>query len=113
MKTDALLPRVEQRVRFTLRERRGVPSTAGCYVLASASDDVLYVGLASNLQRRLCQHREDEAKRQAVTGLVAAWFYFYLCEERSLKRVERGWMNQYEAEHAALPPLNRVHSPIS
>jgi hypothetical protein len=113
MKVADLRPAVDKKVRFSLSDQKLVSSMAGCYVLASISGDVLYVGLASNLQRRFGQHREDETKRQAVAGMIAASFHWHLCAEAGMARVERGWMGQYETMHGTLPPMNKVYSPIS
>ena len=113
MKTDALVPPVTTRVRFSLSDRFKVPEQPGCYALASHDGDVLYVGLATNLRRRLRDHRESDEKRAAAKGRRADWFHFALCAGPELPRVERGWMNQYETLHGELPPMNKVYSPLA
>jgi hypothetical protein len=113
LKVSVLAPSVQARVRFSLRDRKQVPPSSGCYALTSLEGDVLYVGLATNLSSRLCQHREDDSKRNPIRGVSAVWFYFTQVSRFNLRRVERGWMNQYMDQHAELPPLNKVYSPIS
>ena len=112
MNTRELIPAAPHRVRFSLSARKHVPEVAGCYALAAFGDEILYVGMAKNLQRRLCQHCDDETKRNRIRGTVATWFYFVLCDEAELWRIERGWMNQYQERHVELPPMNKVYSPI-
>lgn len=69
------------------------------YILASAKNGTLYVGVTSNLIRRLDQHRGDQVpgftKKYAVHRLV----YCELCEnadlaiwrEKNLKSWNRAW----------------------
>lgn len=112
MKTDELLPPAQSRVRFDLSQRYRVPDGPGCYALASFDSRVLYVGQTKDLRQRLCAHRDDEEKRRPVQGLTAVWFCFAPRAEKEIGRVERGWMNQYEALHGELPPLNKIYSPV-
>jgi vacuolar-type H+-ATPase subunit B/Vma2 len=113
VKVAALVPAVTANVRFSLRDRKRLPAESGCYALASFEGDILYVGLAADLSRRFCQHREDDSKRQATRGVAVTWFYYATFPKANLRRVERGWMNQYRDRHGELPPLNKVYSPVS
>jgi hypothetical protein len=112
LKVDQLAPRVANRVRFSLREQKLVPSAPGCYALVSLDEEVLYLGLTNNLSRRLAEHCESRVKRAPVNGRKAMWFHYVPVEKLKLGRVERGWMNQYLQLHGRLPPLNRVFSPV-
>ena len=69
------------------------------YIMASAKNGTLYIGVTSNLAKRTYQHRSKEAdgftKRYNVTMLV--WYEEYadvleaIAREKSLKRWERAW----------------------
>lgn len=89
-----------------------MPSEPGCYVLATAAANVIYVGLATNLRRRFSQHRDTKEKRQRTPVGVAFWFYFMTCAESDTCRIERTWLNEHLELHAELPILNKVYSPV-
>lgn len=112
MNVDQLVPRPKKRVEFSLRYRHSVPSEPGCYVLATAAANVIYVGLATNLRRRFSQHRDTKEKRQRTPVGVAFWFYFMTCAESDTCRIERTWLNEHLELHAELPILNKVYSPV-
>ena len=112
MKVDRLVPRAVARLQFSLRFRKFVPRDKGCYALATFDNHVLYVGLTENLHERFAQHCNTKSKREPTTIGRAFWFYYLVCAEKDLCRIERTWMNQYMEIHGILPILNRVNSPI-
>lgn len=112
MNVSELTPAVVKRVAFSLRERKFVPKEAGCYVLATFEGTILYVGLSVNLNDRFIAHRNNDEKREQTDFGRAFWFYYISLPEHDLTRVERSWQNQHMVQDAALPPLNRVASPI-
>ncbi len=69
------------------------------YMLASKRNGTLYVGVTSNLLRRVWQHKNDVAegftKRYRVHTLV--WYEVHetmesaITRERTIKRWKRGW----------------------
>ncbi len=87
---------------------RFVPDESGCYVLATFDEDVLYVGLATNLSRRMGQHLDSPEKVNATSLGRAVWFFWVRCDE--LNKVERTWMNMYAQHHGTFPVLNKIYS---
>ena len=69
------------------------------YILASARNGTLYIGVTSNLAQRVWQHKNDLAdgfsKRYGVHTLV--WYEAHenmvsaIWREKALKRWKRGW----------------------
>ena len=112
MKVDQLIPAVERKVEFSLKARKFVPASAGCYALSTFELDVLYVGLTDNLHRRFFQHRDTRNKREPTSMGMAFWFHFLTCDERHIYRIERTWLNEHIELHGKRPVLNRMNSPI-
>lgn len=90
---------------------RFVTEDAGCYVLATFDEDVLYVGLTKNLRRRMGQHLDTPEKVQATVHGRAIWFFWLRCED--VDKIERTWMNIYALRHGTLPVLNKVYAGTS
>ena len=112
MKAGELSPAVVERVQFTLRYQKRVPSESGCYVLTTFEGDVLYVGLSCDLNRRFGEHRGNVEKCEPTLFGKAFWFYFLKQPDKETERVERSWMNQYCSIHGERPVLNQVDSPV-
>lgn len=53
-----------------------VPCRPGCYVLATADDTVLYVGLAQDLNRRMLDHLDTPEKTNPTAQGRAVKFYW-------------------------------------
>ena len=106
------MPTVEHHVEFSLKARKFVPESPGCYALSTFERDVLYVGLTDNLNRRFFQHRETREKREPTTIGMAFWFYFLPCETRETNRIERTWLNEHLELHGVWPVLNKANSPL-
>ena len=71
MKVEQLIPKVKERVQFSLKSWKFVPKVTGCYVLTTFDGEVLYVGLTDNLYRRFFEHRDTKEKRNATKGASA------------------------------------------
>lgn len=113
MKTDALVPPPDHRIEFSYQKAKFVPAKAGCYVLTNFFNDVLYVGLATNLNSRMQDHLDSKEKTQKTAKGVAYWFHYRIVENpNNLNSIERGWLNQYELQYGELPILNKLHSPL-
>jgi predicted GIY-YIG superfamily endonuclease len=112
MKAKQLVPKVDNRVQFSLKYRKFVPKETGCYVLTAFDDEVLYIGLTDNLYRRFAEHRDNREKRDPTSRGVAFWFYYLACAEKEIYRIERSWLNQHVELHGELPVLNKVNSPV-
>ena len=114
MKVTELKPIPQIKLRFDFQGVRNVPQDIGCYVLANYHGEIIYIGLATKLKNRALQHFDSEEKRRVTKEGKAYWYlYITLEDEKSIYRTERGWLNQYELAHGELPPLNKIHSPVS
>jgi hypothetical protein len=72
---------------------------------------VLYVGLATNLRKRINDHLDcPEKTRETVKGRAVL---FHWLETADINKVERTWMNIHIQHEGALPLLNKVYSPVS
>lgn len=113
MNISKLVPPPNNKVSFTLSTHIQVPKTEGCYVLATADNSILYVGLAKNLYKRFLQHLDNPEKVNPTKNGKAIWFYFSSFDKGNLPLLERTWLNQYLTEHGQLPILNKVNPPVS
>jgi excinuclease UvrABC nuclease subunit len=112
MKITELNPQPKDKVHFKLASFKSVPKEAGCYVLATFDNDILYIGLSDNLFVRFQQHLDNSEKITPTTDGKAVWFYFVIYTAINLPKLERTWLNQFEGIHGQLPILNKVNSPI-
>ena len=111
MKLGRLDPQPPQRTPFRLSHQKFVPRLPGCYALCTFEDEVLYVGLAVDLCRRLGQHIDNPQKTAETPQGRAVWFYWL--ETKDLNKVERTWLNIHIEHEGKLPPLNRAYSPTA
>ncbi|WP_432422120.1 GIY-YIG nuclease family protein [Rhizobium leguminosarum] len=105
------MPRPSAKEPFRRASARYVPDRSGCYVLATFEEEVLYIGLATNLRRRLQQHLDNTQKTRATDLGRAVWFFWL--ETDHLPQLERTWMNSFALQHGKLPALNSIYSPVS
>ena len=113
MKVPLLNPPVDACEDFSRRGADFVPESAGCDLLANASGDVLYLGKAKNLRRRMLNHLKDGEKTGMTRRGRASVFHYALCEVGQLPSLEIGWTNQFQlAEGGAMPPLNKNTPPV-
>ena len=75
MTVDKLVPRPPHCDPFRRSSAKFVPKRPGCYVLVSFSKAVLYIGLASNLRRRMISHLDDPGKTGTTADGRAVWFF--------------------------------------
>jgi putative endonuclease len=102
------------------------PATAAVYMMASGQHGTIYIGVTSDLIRRVSQHRagvmEGFTKRYAVKRLV--WFERHesiipaIQREKSLKKYKREWkVNLIELTNPKwadlFPDLLREDGPLS
>lgn len=113
MKVAELVPEPKDKVQFKLASFKSVPKDAGCYVLATFDNEILYLGLSDNLFDRFQQHLDNPEKTNPTKSGRAVWFYFTVYDKNNLPKLERTWINQFLAMHGQLPILNKVNSPIS
>ena len=107
-----LKPSPIDKFNFKLSSIKNIPKESGCYVLTTFSGDILYIGLAVNLQNRFKQHLDNINKISPTSNGKAVWFYFKLYDPKNLNKLERSWINQYVETHGEFPILNKVNSPI-
>jgi excinuclease UvrABC nuclease subunit len=113
MKTEVLVPPPDNRIEFSYQKVKFVPAKAGCYALTNFFNDIVYIGLATNLNRRVRDHLANKEKIRTTAKGIAYWFHYRLVENANrLNSVERGWLNQYELNYGELPVLNKAHSPL-
>ena len=111
MNVQRLKPWPDHRENFRRDRQRFLPETAGCYVLATFQDVVLYVGLTKDLCRRFGNHLDDPKKTSMTKNGRAFFFYWIECSD--LEKVERTWQNECEIVDGSLPILNILKSPVS
>ncbi len=112
MKITSIEPRPDKRVLFKLSSYKTVPKASGCYVLTTFGDEVLYIGLALNLNTRFNQHLENHEKINVTAEGKAVWFYYFLYDSKNLQKLERTWLNQFVNFNGRLPILNKINSPV-
>lgn len=112
MKLVEIFPKPQYEALFDLYALNRIADCSGCYCLTNAEGDILYVGQAVSVQRRLIQHF-DGPKRNELTlyGRVSrvSW---RVEDARRLSALERGWLEMIRLKDGVLPPLNRVSAPI-
>lgn len=113
MKIDELTPTPKDKVQFKLASYKSVPQVNGCYILTTFDNEILYIGLAINLNNRFKQHLENPEKINPTSEGKAIWFYYTTYDSKNLPKLERTWLNQFTNIHGQLPILNKVNSPIS
>lgn len=114
MKPSELVPMPVCKAKFDYSAINIIPKKMGCYALCSFNNDILYVGLANNLSKRIGQHLNDIKKLSLTKYGKSFWFYYLeLKSEKDILRTERGWINQYLLKHGEFPPMNKIHSPVS
>lgn len=113
MNVNELTPSPKEKVPFKLTFFKSVPKDSGCYILTTFQNDILYIGLATNLNNRFKQHLENPDKKNPTSDGKATWFYFTTFDSKNLPKLERTWLNEFTNVHGKLPVLNKVNSPIN
>jgi hypothetical protein len=111
MNVEKLFPAPPHCEPFSRSNIRFVPEASGCYVLTTFSKEVLYIGLAINLRRRMNDHLDSPVKR-AETKLGRAVLFHWI-ESPDTNKIERTWMNIHLLQEGTLPLLNRMYSPTA
>lgn len=111
MKLDLLVPLPIASEPFRRNRERFIPSKSGCYVLTTFERDVLYVGLAVNLRRRMNDHLNSVAKTELTPQGRAVLFHWL--ESLEINKIERTWLNIHLIKEGGLPLMNRSYSPTS
>ncbi len=77
------------------------PEEAGIYFLYSSDKDLLYIGRASNIHRRLVSHLNSEKKDKIA-------YFSYEIHRTGISLAEKNAIEQYSKRTGSLPPLNRI-----
>lgn len=103
-----------KKVYFEYSQLKCLPQALACYVLSSYDQEIIYIGQAEKLRQRLLQHF-DSSKLTEITkfGKIFCAYYIELTELNEINTTERGWLIMHELETGSLPPLNKIHSPVS
>ncbi len=113
MNLSALTPAPEPSRAFEFRVLRALPDKTGCYVLSTASGEILYIGQARSLKSRLLQHWEaGRHNLQTIYGRISRVSIIVVPEPATLNSYERGWINQCRLADGTLPALNKVSAPV-
>lgn len=112
MKVNELTPEPRDKVLFKISSYKLVPQENGCYVLTNFENEILYIGLAKNINNRFKQHLENPEKTNPTKEGKAIWFYFKVFDPKNLEKLERSWLNQFANIQGRRPILNKKDSPI-
>jgi excinuclease UvrABC nuclease subunit len=97
-------------VAFDFWAVRSIGDGPGCYVLANASRDILYIGQAVCISSRLLQHLDAGRQREMTTLGTASLVAVLILEDAArLNAYERGWISQCELADGRIPLLNKMH----
>lgn len=111
MNVQELVPTIRFRAAFDLYALKRIVDCAGCYCLLNAAGDILYVGQAVSVRRRLIEHFEGEKRHTMTTfGRVSQVVWREESPIR-LNALERGWIEAVRLRDGELPPLNRTSAP--
>lgn len=112
MLVSRLIPNTNSRSLFEWSSAMLVPDAPGCYTLATHDDIIVYVGQATNLNRRLRDHLASDDKRSRTRWGYARWFSYRLCDASELSQLENAWVQQFKlANRGSLPTFNQVEPP--
>lgn len=113
MKTLALVPAPTFNGAFDYPTAATLPDAPGCYALSNASFDIIYLGQAKSLKRRVIQHLDAGRHRESTPlGRASLVSVLRIDDPFTLSAHERGWLNQCVLCDGALPPLNKIHAPL-
>jgi predicted GIY-YIG superfamily endonuclease len=112
MNVADLCPMPASRMPFQLRNYNSIQKVSGCYVLAAAPGEILYIGKTNNFHRRFQEHLGNPEKAGVTSFGKVIWFYFLECPELQISQLERSWLNQFLAKHAVLPELNKIYASL-
>jgi len=113
MNVNELLPKPAFKVQLKLSHYFFIPKEAGCYILTTFNNDIIYVGASDNLFYRFQQHLNNDEKTDPNKGGKAIWFYYKIYDSGNLPTLERTWINQFVMNHGKFPMLNKINSSIN
>ena len=113
MNIGELNPQPNESESFRKDRLRFIPEASGCYALTTFEKNILYIGLAKNLKRRMKEHLGNDKKTSETVNGRAVVFYWMKAEEKNINKLERTWLNTHIHNEGKLPMLNNIYSPIS
>jgi hypothetical protein len=111
MKLSELIPCPPKKEPFRRNIERFIPQVAGCYVLTTFDNTVLYIGLSVNLRNRINDHLDNDEKTSVTTDGRAVFFHWIASKDT--EKIERTWMNIHIQHEGVIPVLNKIYSPVS
>ena len=84
------------------------PETPGCYVIANIYEEILYIGKAANIRRRMSNHLGDPNKQQAGSFGASSWFFYKRVPANETDATEQRLLSAYKFNEGVLPPLNII-----
>lgn len=106
-----LQPLPDRKIAFKRSEYTKIPTVAGCYVLSTFQNDILYIGQSLDLNRRFQEHLDYPEKTRPTDEGAAFWFHFLEYEAKRVGVLENTWLHTFEMTEGRLPTLNKVRSP--
>ena len=113
MRINQLNPQPTECVSFERTMFWKVPQVAGCYILATSSGDILYIGQTKDLYKRIRDHLNDPQKTDPTPEGTASHFCYFECPEEKLQELESSWVDLFKAIHGKLPILNTINPPYN
>src|ERR1035437_7112077 len=113
MNVNELIPKPAFKVQLKLSYYIFIPKEAGCYILTTFDNEIIYVGASDNLFYRFQQHLNNAEKNNPNNKGKAIWFYYKIYGSENLPMLERAWINQFVMNHGKFPALNKVNSPVN
>jgi excinuclease UvrABC nuclease subunit len=111
MNVRELVPEPSYCEAFKRNRLRYIPDESGCYVLATFSGIVLYIGLTNNIRRRMGEHLDNPEKTgETVFGKAVL---FHWTTGKNTNQIERTWLNIHVQHEGVYPTLNKIYSPTS
>lgn len=106
MKPVDLDPRLAVDVRFMQMHSGSVPVVAGCYALADAYGEIVYIGKSQNLRQRFEQQLAHHGTRPKAGGAKVFSFSFMTCLLGEETRIEQHLLSTYKYKTGDLPEYN-------
>ena len=111
MKVKDLCKPSIRRVEFSKKSQHIVPCKSGAYVLSTYFEEILYIGVSQNLQRRMLEHLNDQAKVENTPLGKAFWISYLLCSEKDFRFYEKGWIFAFQLAEGKRPYYNKIDPP--
>lgn len=110
MKIQYLRYPLNNKVMFRGDAQRLVPARSGCYALTTVEEEILYIGLSIDMNRRMGEHLDDPEKNCDTPMGRAVFFRFSCFAEGEIERIEQELLADCIA-HEGFEPWFNVQAP--